>query len=70
MSFDSPYMSKTYTHVWSLTTAGDSFLAMEPSWGWVAIGPRGHLAGAEHTSEKARHSATCAAFLLEAPKRQ
>lgn len=62
------YVSQTHTHVWSLGVQ-DSFISSQPSWGWVALGPRGHLAGAEHTAEGAKQAAQCAAFLLEAPKR-
>jgi hypothetical protein len=62
------YISRTYTHVWSLGK-DDNFVSQEPRWGWVALGPRGHMAGAEHTAEQAKHCAQAAVFLLEAPKR-
>jgi hypothetical protein len=64
-----PGVYRTHTHVWALDIK-DSFVSDQPAWGWVALGPRGHAAGAERTPERARHAATCAAYLLEDPPRQ
>jgi hypothetical protein len=55
-----------HTHVWFL--GGDNFASLKPEWGWVAMGPKGTLAGACTTAQEARDHASCARFLVTASK--